>query len=128
MLNILLERSFNFSLHVSSTALVDYALYIVDLGLIIDKEQLKSVEDYDRKLYLKFINNYSQCQNYLQEGNLIDKEGNLFKKIKILEDKLFDIYNSRAYKVIKLYYFIRDVIFPVDSRRKKILKKIIGKS
>lgn len=51
---------------------------------------------------------------------------NYINKLEQKERELFDIRNSHGYKLLITYYKIRDKIFPINSRRRLIIKLIFN--
>ena len=119
MLNVLEERSISFS--DKGGCFKEYVKYIIDSSSIVTSEEIANLSNYDSKLYDKFTNNYSK----LGLTETTDGVYKLINKVDDLENQLFDIYNSKAYKFVKLYYLIRDKLFPVGSNRRELIKKTL---
>lgn len=124
MLNILLERSWNYSYSINNYALYNYIYNIVKNELILRKDEIEKLNNFDKVLYEKFNINFKKM-------DLLDKEvgknsdDNLAQKYK---NELYEVYNSRAYKMVIKYYDIRDSVFPLGSRRRDIIKLILGRN
>lgn len=123
MLNILLERSWNYSSSINNYDLCKYIYNIVNNELVLRKDEVEKLKYFDKVLYEKFSVNFKKM-GILNE----EKNKNSDEKIALrYKCELQDIHNSRAYKTIIKYYYIRDSIFPIGSRRREIIKLILGR-
>lgn len=127
MLNIIVERSFNFSKYLKSKCLVEYVLYIVNSNQVVNETQIKKLDKFDNNLYMQFNNNLNKSKECIGKEVVSHNEKKLLKKVTKLESELFNICNSRSYKVIKQYYKLRNSILPKGSKRRQLIKKIIGR-
>lgn len=124
MLNILLERSWNYSFTINDFNLYRYIYSIVNNELVLRKDEVDKLNNFDKILYEKFSVNFKKMDILNEEKNKNSDE----KIVLRYKCELQDIYNSRAYKTIIKYYYIRDSIFPIGSRRREIIKLILGRN
>lgn len=125
MLNILLERSWNYSNVIGNYDLYHYAFKLIDLELILTKEQMYKLEKFDKNLYKKFIENFQKNELlYKKEEKVCDTYK---KKLLLLRNQLEEITNLRTYIIVQKYYKIRDFLLPLGTKRRKIAKLLIGR-
>jgi len=125
MLNILLERSWNYASVLQSYDIYQYAYMIVNSELILIKNQIEKLKTYDSVLYDKFKKNMKKHELLDTE---IDSVQNDFEREALLfKNELEELKNSRAYKMVQQYYKIRDSILPIGSKRRAIVKILVGR-
>lgn len=125
MLNLLLERSWNYAGVLQSYDIYRYTYMIISSELVLLKNQIEKLKIYDKVLYDKLNKN---MKNY----KLLDEEVNasperLTREILVFKSEIEELKNSRAYKMVQRYYKIRDSILPLGSKRRTIVKSIIGR-
>ena len=86
------------------------------------ENNLMILKNYDQKLYNQYKDIASHIGNKNKNSLSLQECKN---KLITIELELEDIYNSRAYKLIKKYYQYRDVILPIGSKRRNLIKNFL---
>ena len=120
MLNLLLERSWNYAGVLESYDIYRYTYMIISSELLLLKNQIEKLKIYD-----KFNNN---MKNY----KLLDEKVNasperLTREIVVIKSEIEELKNSKTYRMIHRYYKVRDIMLPLGSKRRTIVKSIIGR-
>lgn len=92
---------------------------------------LEILKYYDKKLYNKidiilYIEDNYFIGKSISIGKLINELSYTKAKLLQKEIRLSKIYNSREFKALLKYYKIRDKVLPLGSKRREVVKKIIG--
>jgi len=81
------------------------------------------------RLYLKKVLREREAEIKNLKNTISQKEihlNNLKSMIQEKETELIHIYNSHGWKGLLIYYRLRDKIFPMDSKRRKVAKFILN--
>ncbi|MGV6830385.1 MAG: glycosyltransferase family 2 protein [bacterium] len=117
MLNILLERSWNYSFSINNFDLYRYAYNIVSNELIVKKNDIEQLGNFDKNLYKKFDKNFNKIQ-ILKGKNQISKLRYIF----------LEKYIPIVKKVFIKYNYILKFFFPIGSRRREMVKSILRRN
>ncbi|MFT5210356.1 MAG: glycosyltransferase involved in cell wall biosynthesis [Flavobacterium sp.] len=121
MFNVMLERSIEHQ----RFGCMDYLLFHLDSGNLINECQTDKIELYDKGLYLRYRKNIDlvkQSISYRFSGGNQARNGEraVFQRLRT--------YMSSSRYFFRLYlYKISYYLFPLDSPRREALKKLLGR-
>ena len=119
MLTLILERSLN-----TSKSLVDYTLYIIDNGILLSEQDISVLRNTKKHTVAKFDKLYHEANLFVDNRDISMEEFYaLQKQRRDLAKELDKIHRSKVYRLLEKYKSIRDLILPIGSNRRNMIKK-----